>query len=59
VGNFADVAVIDTGTIRDNATYLDPHRYATGIQYLTVNGVVSIADGEATGDRGGRANRRV
>lgn len=53
-GYYADVAVIDLNKITDHATYLDPHRYSEGIQYLTVNGVLSIDEGKATGKRGGK-----
>lgn len=56
-GNFADIAVLDLNSLSDHATYGNPHQYSTGVQYLLVNGVVSIEDGKATGDRGGRALR--
>ncbi len=58
VGAFADVAVIDLDRITDHATYLDPHQYAEGVEYLVVNGVVSIEGNVATGRRGGRGLRR-
>jgi N-acyl-D-amino-acid deacylase len=57
-GAFADVAVIDLDTIADHATYLEPHQYATGVEYLFVNGILSIEEGSATGLRGGRPCRR-
>ena len=56
-GNYADIAVLDLNSLSDHATYGNPHQYATGVRYLLVNGVVSIQDGQATGDRGGRALR--
>jgi N-acyl-D-amino-acid deacylase len=59
VDNFADIAVIDLKTIAGPAEYLAPHRYATGVRHLFVNGVLSIENGVATGDRGGRATRRA
>jgi N-acyl-D-amino-acid deacylase len=58
-GNFADIAVIDFETLTDHATYLDPHQYSEGVVHLLVNGELSISNGEATGDRGGRALRRT
>jgi len=58
-GGYADIAVIDLNTIGDHATYLDPHRYSTGITHLFVNGVLSIERGSATGLRGGRACKRA
>ena len=54
VGNFADVTVFDPLTIRDHATYEDPHRYATGVSHVLVNGTPVLRDGEHTGARPGR-----
>lgn len=58
-GNFADIAVIDLKKITDSATYQDPHQYSQGIDYLLVNGEISIAKGKTTGDRKGRVVRRI
>ncbi|MBW2090534.1 MAG: amidohydrolase family protein [Deltaproteobacteria bacterium] len=57
-GYFADIAVMDLDKITDHATYLDPHRYAEGIQSLLVNGVLVIDRGKATGVEAGRGLRR-
>lgn len=57
-GAYADVAMIDLKNYADHATYLDPHQYASGIRHLLVNGRLGIDQGQATGDRGGRALRR-
>ena len=48
-GLMADITVFDPDTVKDEATFIDPHRYATGIPYVIVNGVVVIDDGEHTG----------
>jgi N-acyl-D-amino-acid deacylase len=53
-GFFADIVVFDPKTIKDNATYDQPHQYATGVQHVFVNGVQVLKDGEATGKFGGR-----
>jgi N-acyl-D-aspartate/D-glutamate deacylase len=58
-GYYADIAVIDLKKMASHATYLEPHQYATGVRYLLVNGVLSIAEGKATGDRGGKTLRRT
>jgi N-acyl-D-amino-acid deacylase len=57
-GAFADVCVLDPSAIADNATWQDPHRYATGVRHVTVNGVVTVRDGRLTEARPGRRLRR-
>ena len=37
-GMAADVTVFNAATIIDNATYEKPHQYATGVEYVIVNG---------------------
>jgi N-acyl-D-amino-acid deacylase len=58
VGYFADVAVLNLQKLVDHATYDNPHRYSTGVEYLFVNGTPSIAQATATNQRGGRALQR-
>lgn len=53
-GYFADVVVFDPATIQDHATFAQPHRYATGVQHVLVNGVPVIHQGEHTGATPGR-----
>ena len=56
-GYFADVVVFDPATIQDHATFQDPHRYATGVEHVFVNGVQVLAGGEHTGELPGRVVR--
>ncbi len=56
-GNFADVVVFNPETIQDHATFEDPHRYATGVRHVFVNGVQVLRDGEHTGATPGRVVR--
>jgi N-acyl-D-aspartate/D-glutamate deacylase len=56
-GYFADVVVFDPKTFRDTATFDEPHRYATGVVHLFVNGKAAIADGQPTQALAGRALR--
>ena len=56
-GYFADVAVFDPARIEDHATYDDPHRYASGVLHVAVNGTLVIRDGEHTGALPGRVVR--
>ena len=44
-GYYADVVVFDPRSYRDQATYDQPHQYATGVRYLFVNGRLVIDDG--------------
>jgi N-acyl-D-amino-acid deacylase len=53
-GYFADVVLFDPATVKDNATYDNPHQYATGVRDVFVNGVQVIKDGEHTGATPGR-----
>ena len=53
-GHYADIVVFDPATIQDHATYVDPHRYATGVSHVVVNGEIALADGEPTDARPGR-----
>ncbi len=56
-GAAADLAVVDPGGIRDNATYADPRRVATGISHVVVNGALALTDGAVTGVVSGRPVR--
>jgi len=56
-GYYADVVVFDPATIQDHATYQTPHRYATGMSDVLVNGVPVLRDGEHTGATPGRVVR--
>src|SRR2546423_32373 len=54
-GYFADVVAFDAEKIADHATYADPHRYATGMVDVFVNGEQVLRRGEHTGSRPGAA----
>lgn len=53
-GYFADVVVFDPNSIKDHATYAQPHQYSTGVVDVIVNGVRVIENGEHTGAKPGR-----
>jgi N-acyl-D-amino-acid deacylase len=53
-GYLADVVVLDPDTIQDHATFQDPHRYATGVKHVFVNGIPVLKEGEHTGAKPGR-----
>ena len=49
--------VFDPNTIADHATFSDPHRYASGVVHVFVNGVQVLRDGEHTGATPGQVVR--
>jgi N-acyl-D-amino-acid deacylase len=53
-GMVADIAVIDLNTIRDKATFFEPHQYAEGVEGVWVNGVEVVAGGKPTWSLPGR-----
>jgi N-acyl-D-amino-acid deacylase len=53
-GYFADIVIFDPATIQDIATFEKPHQYARGMQYVWVNGALTIDKGEHTGTTRGR-----
>ncbi len=58
-GAWADITIFDPDRIIDCPSYLTyPEPYANGIEHVVVNGVVTVADGVQTGERGGKALRR-
>jgi N-acyl-D-amino-acid deacylase len=53
-GMRADITVFDPATVRDLATYAQPHQYAEGFSHVIVNGQVVFEAGEMTSARPGR-----
>jgi N-acyl-D-aspartate/D-glutamate deacylase len=57
-GMTADLLLFDPARLVDRADFVDPMRYAEGIDYVLVNGTVVIDDGVMTGSRPGRLLKR-
>jgi dihydroorotase len=58
VGGDADVTVFDPNRVIDKATYEEPLRYSEGIEFVLVNGVPIVRDGQLVeGKYPGRAAR--
>lgn len=57
VGHFADIVIFDSQTIKDNATFEQPHQYATGVEHVFVNGIQVLKAGEHTGKMLGKLVR--
>jgi N-acyl-D-aspartate/D-glutamate deacylase len=58
-GYYADVVVFDPKTYRDTATFEKPHQYATGVQYVFVNGALAVDNGKFTDTLAGKALRHT
>ena len=56
-GMWADVVVFDPATIRDLATFDNPNQLSQGMEYVLVNGVAVIDQGQMTGAKPGRVLR--
>jgi N-acyl-D-aspartate/D-glutamate deacylase len=57
-GAFADVIVFDPQTIRDQATFAEPTKLATGMRWVFVNGKAAVREGVLTEVLAGRGLRR-
>jgi N-acyl-D-amino-acid deacylase len=57
VGNWADVTIFDLDALQDRATYEKPMEFPAGIEWVLVNGVVTIDHGKHTGAKAGKALR--
>ena len=44
----ADIAIIDLATLRDSATFFEPHQYATGVDYVMIGGKFVVDNGRLT-----------
>ena len=53
-GMYADITIFNPETIRDRATYQNPHQYPDGIEYVIVNGRIAVEKREHTGALAGR-----
>jgi N-acyl-D-amino-acid deacylase len=47
-GMAADIVVFDLQTIRDKATFFEPHQYSEGVDHVFVNGVAVVDGGKLT-----------
>ncbi len=58
-GYFADITIFDPARIKDKSTYTNPHQYSEGIEYVLVNGQITVQKGKHTGARNGRIIRKL
>jgi N-acyl-D-amino-acid deacylase len=58
-GLAADIVVFDPGAVTDRATFDEPKRFATGMEYVIVNGRLAVDRGRLTGERAGTVVKKV
>ena len=56
-GMHADITVFDPGKVIDKGTYQNPIQFPEGIEYVIVNGTVTVKNGVHTGKRAGKVPR--
>lgn len=56
--NYADIVIFDPATVKDTADYKNPFQYPIGIQYVLVNGRLTMTEGNLTSNRTGRVLKR-
>ena len=56
-GYYADIVIFDPTSIKDFATYENPHQYSQGILDVFVNGIQVLKAGDLTGKTPGRVIR--
>ncbi len=52
-GMAADLVIFNEKTVQDQSTFEKPHAYSTGLEYVIVNGAVTMEKGKHTGLRNG------
>ena len=53
-GAYADITVWNEEEFHENATYMSPHAYSSGVEAVLVNGAVAYCAGKFTGNRRGK-----
>lgn len=54
---YADIVIFNPETVIDNATFEKPHQFPTGIEYVIVNGKLTVKNGKHTGAQTGAVLR--
>ncbi len=56
-GNAADIVIFDYTTIKDNATFLNPHQFPSGMPFVIVNGECAVDNNVISGKLAGKVLR--
>lgn len=54
----ADIVIFNEKTVIDKSTFENPHQYPVGIEYVLVNGKITVAEGQMTETRAGKVLRK-
>lgn len=57
-GTWADIVIFNPNTIKDKATYENPHQFPEGIPYVIVNGVIIVDNNKQNENYPGKVLRR-
>jgi N-acyl-D-aspartate/D-glutamate deacylase len=57
-GAYADVLVFDPQQLKEEATYTEPRKLASGMRFVFVNGVAAVDEGGATNALAGKVLRK-
>ncbi|WP_347273344.1 D-aminoacylase [Candidatus Kuenenia sp.] len=58
-GYFADITIFNPETITDKSTFANPHQYSVGVEYVIVNGNVTVQKGKHSGIKSGKILRKT
>lgn len=58
LGYKADITIFNPETVKDMATFTEPHQYPVGIEYVLVNGKVTVDEGEFTFVKSGQVLKK-
>lgn len=57
-GYFADITIFNPEKITDKSTFIEPHKYSEGVEYVIVNGKITVSEGKHIGTTNGRILRK-
>ncbi|MBE7446834.1 MAG: D-aminoacylase [Planctomycetia bacterium] len=58
-GYFADLTIFHPKKVVDKSTFAEPHQYSEGIEYVIVNGKITVSSGTHNGTTNGRILRKT
>ena len=58
-GYWADLVLFDPARVQDKATFLKPHQFTEGFDWVLVNGQPVVEEGKLTGARAGQIVRHI